>query len=71
MTVQEWSIHDIDPAVRRSVLPPNLLLQVRRGSEGQCCSAEHTGTRFLCTRLPGHTGQHAAGAGMHILAVWP
>lgn len=33
-----------------------------------CCGAGWRG--FVCTRLPGHTGRHAAGDGQHIVAVW-
>lgn len=33
-----------------------------------CCSAGWRG--LVCTRLPGHTGRHAAGDGQHIVAVW-
>jgi len=29
------------------------------------------GTRVTCTRPPGHTGRHAAGNGVYIVAVWP
>ena len=33
-----------------------------------CCGAGWRG--LVCTRLPGHTGRHAAGDGQHIVAVW-
>lgn len=33
-----------------------------------CCGAGWRG--LVCTRLPGHTGRHAAGDGSCIVAVW-
>jgi len=46
-------------------LPPDLLAYL---TGSPMCGA---GTRFTCTRLPGHTGRHAAGNGAYIIAVWP
>lgn len=38
----------------------------------RCCSARRpTGTAFRCTRDPGHSGQHVAGTGGCVAAVWP
>lgn len=47
-------------------LPPDntpSLLPVAR----LCCAGWRG---FVCTRLPGHTGRHAAGEGDFIVAVW-
>ena len=47
-------------------LPPDLTPLLPPGSR-HCCA----GWRGLvCTRLPGHTGRHAAGDGQHIVGVW-
>jgi hypothetical protein len=72
MTVREWCIYDIDPAVQDSVLPPDLFW--RRRNEGerlQPCREEHRRHWFVCTRPLRHTGRHAAGTGSRIVAVWP
>ena len=38
---------------------------------GPHCNDEAGAEGWTCTRIPGHTGRHAAGDGEHILAVWP
>jgi hypothetical protein len=38
---------------------------------GRSCAAQTAPDGFVCTRLPGHTGRHAAGDSHHIVAVWP
>jgi len=58
-----WELGLSDGEKRRT-LPPDLLAYVTRG----LCGA---GARVTCTRLPGHTGRHAAGNGVYIVAVWP
>ena len=60
----EWSLWDEGGPTS---LPPDLtpsLLPVAR----LCCADQPHG--LICTRLPGHTGRHAAGDGDFIVAVW-
>jgi len=47
------------------ILPPDLLAYL---NGGPICGAT---ARVTCTRLPSHTGRHAAGNGVYIIAVWP
>lgn len=47
-------------------LPPDL---TSRMPGARHCCAEHP-HGLVCTRLPGHTGRHAAGDGDFIVAVW-
>jgi hypothetical protein len=71
MIVQEWSIHDIDPKIRDSVLPPNLLSTQPKGQYCLQFHGRYWPGGFVCTRLTKHTGRHAAGYNGRIVAVWP
>jgi hypothetical protein len=48
---------------------PDLTIQLAR--DRPCCKAREGRKGFICTRLLGHTGRHAAGDGERIVAVWP
>ena len=60
----EWSRWDEG---RRTALPPDLTPWLPFG-EPHCGATNSRG--LICTRLPGHTGRHAAGDGEFIVAVW-
>ena len=60
----EWSPRDEGGPTS---LPPDLTPSLMPGAR-HCC-AEHPHS-LICTRLPGHTGRHAAGDGDFIIAVW-
>lgn len=61
---KEWEVAD-----EESVLdcPPDFT-----GLRGcyQRCNEVQGDDDWVCTRIPGHTGRHAAGDGEHINAVW-
>lgn len=40
------------------------------GNMATICRATSPRYGYVCTRNPHHTGRHAAGDGLHILAVW-
>ena len=60
----EWSRWDEGGP---TALPPDLTPWLPFG-EPACGAANSRG--LICTRLPGHTGRHAAGDGDFIVAVW-
>ena len=60
----EWSRWDEG---RRTSLPPDLTPWLPFG-EPHCGATNSRG--LICTRLPGHTGRHAAGDGEFIVAFW-
>ena len=60
----EWSRWDEGG---RTSLPPDLTSWLPFG-ELHCGATNSRG--LICTRLPGHTGRHAAGDGEFIVAVW-
>jgi hypothetical protein len=55
---------------RKEDLPPDLtLVGIGFGRWDEGCTATREG--YHCTRRYGHTGRHAAGTGVRIVAVWP
>lgn len=60
LTPREWVSAD---AYDHRDLPPDL-------TGMDWCPATWKDDEYGCTRLPGHTGRHAAGDGEHITAVW-
>lgn len=60
----EWACLDKDA---KASLPPDLTPSLLPGAH-HCCARHPNGC--ICTRLPGHTGRHAAGTGSHIIVVW-
>ena len=60
----EWSRWDEGGP---TALPPDLTPWLPFG-EPHCGATNSRG--LICTRLPGHTGRHAAGDGDFIVAVW-
>ena len=62
---RDWCRWDEDGPI---VLPPDLTPWLLPGARH--CNARHHSHGLNCTRLPWHTGRHAAGDGTHIVAVW-
>ena len=62
--VNEWSRWDEGGPYE---LPPDLTPW--RPGAGHCGAWQHP-HGLICSRLPGHTGRHAAGDGEFIVAVW-
>lgn len=60
---RDWCRFDEDGPY---ALPPDTTPSLLPGSR-HCCAGWRG---LICTRLPGHTGRHAAGDGDFIVAVW-
>lgn len=55
---------------REELLPPDTTVRPINLDTWCGAVAPHTFSVLVCTRLPGHTGRHAAGTGWRIIAVW-
>lgn len=48
---------------------PDTIPDLTGDQMGPLCEERHP-VACVCTRLPNHTGRHAAGNGDHVVAVW-
>lgn len=63
----DWELAPGESAFRRDSLIPDPMGWV---SPGASCRANSPARHWVCTRLLGHTGRHAASTGEFFLAVW-